>query len=219
MAFDLMDEQVRMLEFFSERLTRSLPESAQSAANEVLDKLDDKFGPFLVTHPIWHPLNKLTDSSSSLISYKEFNIEEAVKLSNAIIYLVRSNPEKLVSHVCSFPQMSCARIHARVLTTKLGNVDVTPVLVTCEWKISATFSNRVYRSSIIAPLLINEVMSGRYDSETFASAHWDRNHFAELILGLPCGKISSVIIDKPEGRALKRLWEAMIGTGMLGRDN
>lgn len=219
MAFDVMEEQTRMFEMFSERLTRSLPENAKSAAEEVLDKLDSKFGPFLVAHPIWHPLHKLSASGSSFISREEFNIKDDFKLSNAIIYLVRSNPEKLVSHVCGLPQMRCARIHAKALTTKLGYVDVTPVLVTCEWKISATFGDRLYRSSIIAPLLINQVMSERYPSETFASAHWDRNRFAELILGFPCGKTSSVIIDKPEGRALKRLWEALLATGMFGHDD
>lgn len=117
----------------------------------------------------------------------------------------------MLDSVDALPYHPAARITAERLDAKLYNPDTTPILVVCEWT-QPLNSDGTTPLRVAMPLLLEKELPCVWGAEVAETWESMRSYF----LGRPYGSRSSLFINQETGQALKKVWEALIHTGMFG---
>ena len=94
---------------------------------------------------------------------------------------------------------------------QLYNPNATPVLVRCNWNNSLDEDGMI-PLSIAMPLLLEKEVPCWQWAQVAETWETMRPYF----LGRPHGSRSSLFVNQETGQAMKRVWNALIGTGMFG---
>ena len=196
------------------RLQGLSEEERKRSKERLIDVLDD-CGPVVDAYPTWHPLVAYHDprqpetTPNARCGYS--GLDHTRFFAHGFISCPYDDGQSILDSVANLPRHPLADITAERLDVKLYHPHATPILVRCAWNRQMEPGGTVPLSIAMALLLEKEVPCWRWSevAETWESM---RPYF----LGRPHGSRSSLFVTQETGQAIKKIWEAIIYTGMFG---
>ena len=192
--------------------------SAQERAlsKEALLDIVDQLGPVVNAYPSWHPLVRHHDDRHPVTrpgrecGYK--GLDHTQFFVHGFVTCPYGDGQEVLDSVKELAfKHAAATITAQRLDVKFYSESATPILVKCEWTKTLPMNKQIPPSIAIPLLLEKEVPCWEWSqvAETWESM---RPYF----LGTPRGARSSLFVSQETGQAIKKVWEALIYTGMFG---
>lgn len=196
--------------------TRSLDESQRKRAIEELSEVVFEYGPVVESYPTWHPLVYNHDSCSDPITHPGMScgyrgLDHTRYFANAFITCPYGDGQEVIDSVNELPSHPLATFSAERIDFQLYHPDATPVLVKCHWKTPLERDGTI-RLSIAIPLLLEQEVPCWRNAQVAETWESMRPYF----LGRPCGARSSLFVNQETGQGIKKVWNAIIYTGMYG---
>lgn len=194
---------------------RDVDESQRARSKEALEDIVYKYGPVIDSYPSWHPLVSNHDSRDPVTSpsrecgYK--GLDHTIYLSNAFITCPYRDGQEVIDSVAALPPHPVATITAEKLDVQLYQPNANPILVKCDWDKPLPMDGMIPLSLAMPLILEKEVPCWRWSevAETWESMR-------PSLLGTPYGSRSSLFVNQETGQAIKKIWNALIYTGMFG---
>ncbi len=216
MAFRADESAQRGKEWALSRLIpRKADEFTKEKSKEVIEDIIYEYGNVIDSYPTWHPLvsnhnaMKVVTHPSTECGYKA--LDHTVCFVNAFITCPYGDGQDVIDSVHALPVNKAAAITCEKLDAKLYHPDATPILVKCQWFESLELDNMIPLKLAMPLLLEHEIPV------------WDKAAVAETwesmrpyFLGRPHGSRSSLFVSQETGQAMKKVWNAIIYTGMYG---
>ncbi len=189
--------------------------SQREKADRALEDLIDTHGPVVRTYPTWHPLVPQRDPQFPVTFPSERcgydGLDHTVLFAHAFISCPYGDGATIIKSVEAMDSHPCARITAERLDVPFYNTSTTPILVRCDW--SDTFAERhMVPKRLAVPLMIEQEMRMWHRAELGERWETMRPYF----LGDPHGARSSLFVTQDTAIAMKRVYIAMVGSGMFG---
>lgn len=197
---------------------RSADEAERARSKEALLDILDQLGPVVDAYPSWHPLvcnyegQVPTTTPSEACGYK--GLDHTRYFAHGFItcpYAASGKAEKVIESVKALPFHAAARITAEKLDVQLYHPDAAPVLVKCEWRKSLDPDGMIPLAIAMPLILQKEVPCWEW---TEVAETWES--MRPYFLGRPHGSRSSLFVSQDTGQAIKKIWNALIFTGMFG---
>ena len=197
---------------------RCAGEAERVRSKEALQDIVDELGPVVDTYPTWHPLvcnhnsQQPTTMPGDQCGYK--GLDHTTLFAQGFIscpYTESGKAEKIIESVNALPRHPVARITAEKLDVMPYHPDTPPVLVKCEWH-KPLDADGMIPLSIAMPFILEQVFQCRRWSAVAETWETMRPYF----LGSPHGSRSSLFVSQETGQAIKKIWNALIYTGMFG---
>jgi len=214
------DEAARVA--FEEALRYLIPrdlgvsQAERAQLKEKLLDLCDELGPVVQAYPSWHPLvRNYTDDRSPTTTPNERcgyrGLDHTVYFANGFITCPYRLPEDVIESVQELPWHSVADITAERLDLNFYSVNAMPVVVRCKWN-KRMGNDGLIPLAIALPLLLEKELPCWTHSEVAETWESMRPYF----LGSPFGSRSSLFVSQETGQTIKKIWNALIYTGMYG---
>lgn len=197
---------------------RDADEAERARSKKALQDILDELGPVVDGYPSWHPLVCNHDNHLSITipseqcGYK--GLDHTRFFRNGFItcpYTTSRGAEEVIKSVSALPHHHVASITAERLDVQLYDPNTTPVLVKCKWH-TPFEANGMIPLSIAMPLILEkEVPCWRWAQ---VAETWET--MRPSLLGSPHGSRSSLFVSQETGQAIKKIWNALISTGMFG---
>ncbi|MBF0613011.1 MAG: hypothetical protein G8345_18190 [Magnetococcales bacterium] len=190
-------------------------ESQRKRSKNALLDIVDSLGPVINSYPTWHPLvcnhdNKEPETTPSKQCGYE-GLDHTRYFVHGFITCPYGDGQKVIDSVNALPYHPAATITAEKLDVQLYNPQATPILVKCDWNKPFPM-DRMIPLSIAMPLLLEMEIPKWRRSQVAETWETMRYYF----LGSPHGSRSSLFVSQETGQAIKKIWEALIHTGMFG---
>lgn len=199
-----------------------------------LEDLTDRLGPVVDSYPSWHPLvcnhtapedrygngfplDPITHPGREC-GYRE--LDHTVYFANGFLSCPyhRDNGQEVIDSVNGFWQSEAtkryghvAHIEAERIEKPFYNAGTDPILVVCNWQ-KPMPNDRTIPKNIAIGLMLEEEVPGWRESQRGET--WET--MRPYLLGQPCGKRSSLFVDQETGQMMKKVYEALIYSGMYG---
>ena len=121
------------------------------------------------------------------------------------------NGEKVIESAHGLPHHPRAEITAEVLDVPFYNTGTQPVLVRCEWSSPLEAGNMIPKSLAVPLMLEQELPVWRWSSR---AENWET--MRPYLLGAPHGSRSSLFVSQETALAMKKVYMAMVESGMFG---
>ena len=194
---------------------REVDDAERARSRDELVRILHECGPVVDAYPSWHPLvrnhnhrNPVTLPSEQC-GYK--GLDHTKYFANGFITCPYGDGQAVLDSVLALKAHPVARITAKKLDVCLYNADATPILVTCEWE-KGILDDGMIPLSIAMPLLLEKELPCWEWAQIAESWEDMRPYF----LGRPHGSRSSLFVNQETGQSMKKVWEALIQTGMFG---
>ena len=184
-------------------------------ADDALQDLIDAHGPVVRGYPTWHPLvpqdnpqMPVTDPSDRC-GYQ--GLDHTIYFAHAFVSCPYGDGSKIIESVEAMEPHPCATITAERLDVPFYNSGTTPILVRCDWH--EVFPERhMVPKKLAVPLMIQQEMRMWHRAEV--GERWDT--MRPYLLGDPHGSRSSLFVNQETAMAMKRVYTAMVESGMFG---
>lgn len=185
--------------------------------NKVLEIIDE-YGPVIDSYPCWHPLVSSHDrhnpvtTPGEICGYKE--LDHTVYMAKGFITCPYNDGQKVIDAVEDLPFYlldHVAIIEAERLDVQLYHSMTTPILVSCQWNRRLSMDGMIPKSLAVPLILEREIPCW-----TWADCAETWETMRPFFLGCPHGKRSSLFISQETGQVIKKIWNALINTGMFG---
>ncbi|MDX2220477.1 MAG: hypothetical protein SF172_15780 [Burkholderiales bacterium] len=194
---------------------RQADEAQRERSKEVLQDLVDELGPVVDRYPTWHPLVCHHDSRLAVSTpgeqcgYK--GLDHTKYFVHGFITCPYGDGQDVIDSVKALPPSGAAYVSANRLDVQFYDSGTTPILVKCEWNETLPMDKMIPLSIALPLLLEKEVPCWKWAQ---VAETWDtmRTYF----LGGPHGARSSLFVNQETGQAMKKVWEALIYSGMFG---
>ena len=191
------------------------PEQREKSLIE-LRRITKELGPSVVSYPTWHPLVNTETYRTWEITHPRSEcgyagLDHTMYFVNGFITCPYGSPDAVIASVKKLAPRGGVTIRAEMLSFPLYAPNAYPVLVTCDWR-QELEADATIPITLALPLLLNYELQ---NVENWQVAETWKT-MAPYFLGKPCGAASSQFINLKNGRAMKRVWEALIGTGIYG---
>lgn len=189
-------------------------EAARS--REKLAEIIDELGPVIDEYPSWHPLVSNHEPSDRLWARRPSDrcgyagLDHNVYLANGFITCPYREPQKVIEAVNQLPRHQAALISAEQLDVQFYQPNAQPVLVRCDWGID--LEKGMIPLAVAMPLFLEKEVPTWRSSQVADT--WET--MRPYILGSPYGRRSSLFVGQETGQAMKKVWEALINSGMFG---
>lgn len=185
------------------------------AIDDVVDTY--RLGKAVDLYPSWHPLVCNHNSRYPLVvpsaacGYK--SLDHTRLFANGFITSPygQRNVEAVIESVEALPLHPCASITAEVLGVPLYHPNATTILVKCEWNEPLLWDGTV-PLAIVMPLILEQELPAWRWGEVAETWETMRGYF----LGYPNVKETSPFVNREASKAIKKIWNALINTGMYG---
>lgn len=187
----------------------------RSQSREAFWEIVREIGPAVDAYPTWHPLVSHNGSENTVTlpgngrGYK--GLDHTRYFVNGFITCPYGDGQEVIEAVNALPENPAARITATKLTVKFYHPKTTPILVRCEWYKPLQHDGLIPLSTAMPLLLAQELPCW-----TRAQVAETWNTMRPYFLGAPHGSRSSLFVSQETGQAMKKVWEAIIYTGMFG---
>lgn len=197
-----------------------VPRDADTAqrgrSQRVVMDMIDQCGPVIERYPSWHPLLIANEdpqvpavAPGPQCGYS--GLDHTVFFRNGFVTCPYHGEEQVIESVERLPFSNVATFSAERIDEQLYAPNARPVLVRCEWNEPLPADGMIPKSLAIPLLLEQEIPCW----------HWSK--YAETwetmqpyFLGTPHGSRSSLFVNQETGQVLKKIWNALIHTGMFG---
>lgn len=192
-----------------------IDQAQRAAIKDFLLDTVDEYGPVVDAYPSWHPLVGNHEARSSATTpgaqtgYK--GLDHTCYFANAFITCPYGDGQVVLDSVKALRHHPAAHISAEKLDVKLYNVSATPILVKCDWSRPLQADGMIPLSIAMALILAKEVPC--WESAEVAET-WES--MRPYFLGKPHGARSSLFVSQETGTSIKKVWDAVIHTGMFG---
>ena len=189
-------------------------EAERRQAKEMLQELTYELGPVVDAYPSWHPLVSNNRSRfpvtrpSHDCGYE--GLDHTKFFAHGFITCPYNDGQAVIDSVNKLPQTGIAHISAERLDVKFYNPGTTAILVRCEW--DNPLPEKMIPISLAMPLLLERELKFWREAEVGETWESMRGYF----LGKPHGSRSSLFVSQDTGQKMKKIWEALIYTGMYG---
>lgn len=190
-------------------------EAERQRSKEALLDIVDELGPVIHRYPSWHPLVRNHNCHNpQTIPNKDClyaGLENTRYFAHGFITCPYGDGKSVLDSVKALPHHRVASISAEPLDVLFCNPSVTPILVRCDWDIDLKEDKTIPLSAAVPLLLETE----------FACLPWAEygepwKKMLPYFLGAPHGSRSSLFINQQTGQGMKKVWEALIRTGIFG---
>jgi len=195
--------------------SRDADEYQRARSKEVLQDIADELGPVVDTYPSWHPLvcnhndRHPVTTPGQQCGYK--GLDHTSYFSNGFITCPYGDGQNVLDSVAKLPDHHAAGITAERLDVKLYNTQAQPILVKCNWK-KPLLPDGTIPASIAVPLILEQELPMWRWAEVAET--WETMRY--YLLGNPHGSRSSLFVNQETGQTIKKIWNALIYTGMYG---
>ena len=195
--------------------TQGLDPAQRELADKKLLDLIDEHGPVVQGYPTWHPLVPQFDTHSPVTypgtrcGYK--GLDHTVCFAHAFVTCPYNDGEAVIKSVETMEEHSCATFIAERLDVQLYNSGTTAILVSCKWHENFTERHMIPKR-LAVPLMIREEM--RLWLGARVGEQWET--MCPYLLGAPHGARSSLFVTQDTAIAMKRVYMAMVESGMFG---
>jgi hypothetical protein len=213
------DEAARagLEEVMSYLVPRSRDISASQKANskDALIDILDELGPVVDGYPTWHPLVCNHNSRDTVTIPSDrcgYNgLDHTRYFAKGFITCPYGDGQAVLDSVSALPSHLVADITAEKLDLSLYNNGTTPILVKCNWEKPMHIDGTIPQSLAMPLILEKEVPCWTWSQ---VAETWET--MRPYLLGTPCGSRSSLFINQETGQAIRKIWDALIHTGMFG---
>lgn len=187
----------------------------RESAETALQDLIDKHGPVVRAYPTWHPLVPQFNPSQP-VTYPSTHcgyqgLDHTVFFAHAFVSCPYGNGDEIIKSVEAMKGHSCATITAERLDVPFYNSATTKILVRCNWHEPFREQHMVPKR-LAVPLMIQEEM--RMWPRAQLGERWET--MCPYLLGDPHGARSSLFVTQETAMAMKRIYVAMVESGMFG---
>jgi hypothetical protein len=194
---------------------RDADEAERTRSREALYDIIDELGAVVDSYPTWHPLvtnhesRHPTTTPSKSCGYR--GLDHTRYFVNGFITCPYGDGQAVLDSVAALPSQGIAHVTAERLNVKLYSPQATSILVKCEWDKPLDVGGMIPLSIAMPLILEKEVPCWRWAEvgETWESMR-------PYLLGRPHGSRSSLFVSQETGQAIKKIWNALIYTGMFG---
>lgn len=194
---------------------RDADEVQRARSKEAIRDIVDQLGPVVDAYPSWHPLVRNHDirypatTPGEECGYK--GLDHTKFFVNGFITCPYGDGQAVLDSVNMLPSHPLATITAERLDVQLYSSEATPILVKCDWKKHLDRDGTIPLYMAMPLILEREIPCWEWSqvAETWESM---RPYF----LGRPHGSRSSLFLSQETGQAIKKVWNALICTGMFG---
>jgi|SRR5450830_485994 len=194
---------------------RDATESVRAESREALREIAERLGPVIDTYPTWHPLVRNQSERDTVVIPDNrcgyHGLDHTRYFANGFITCPYGDGQEVLDSVAKMPYHHAATITATRLNVKFYNINATPILVECEWHKSIPPDGMI-PASVVVPLILEKEVPCSQWSEVAETWESMRPYF----LGKPHGSRSSLFVTQETGQTIKKVWEALIHTGMFG---
>ena len=194
---------------------RDADEAQRARSREALWDIIDELGPVVDSYPTWHPLVCNHDSRHPTTTPSEqcgyTGLDHTRFFAKGFITCPYGDGQDVLDSVAALPYHPIATISAEKLDVQLYNPNAIPILVKCNWEKSLGMDGMI-PLSIAMPLLLDKEIPCWQWAEVAETWESMRPYF----LGRPHGSRSSLFVNQETGQAIKKIWNALIYTGMFG---
>lgn len=185
-------------------------------SKHALEDLVEELGPVVRAYPSWHPLVCHHDDRhpvtvpSPRCGYE--GLDHTRFFAHGFVTCPYDDGQRVFDSVERLQHKHrAATLTAERLDVKLYSASASPILVKCEWHEPLPTDKLIPLKLAMPLLLAKQVPCWEWAqvAETWESM---RPHF----LGTPHGARSSLFVSQETGQAMKKIWEALIYTGMFG---
>ena len=204
---------------FQELCNYLIPKTADPEEREktrwFLEDLRDQYGPAVEAYPAWHPIVANHDDRHPIrtpgreCGYR--GLDHTMYFAHAFITCPYGDGTDIMDSVAALPRHSIAKVEAKKLDVSLYNSNATPILVSCEWDRPLELDKTV-PLKIALPLILEKELARWTTSEVGETWETMRPYF----MGSPHGSRSSLFVDQQTGQYIKKVWNALIYSGMYG---
>lgn len=183
-------------------------------AKDALRDIVEELGPVVDAYPSWHPLVSNYEGREAVTrpgrgcGYE--GLDHTKYFAHGFITCPYNNGQAVIDSVRALPRSNAAFITAERLDVKFYHPDTTAILVRCQWHKDLT--DHMIPISLAMPLLLEKELPHWHTSEVGETWETMRGYF----LGKPYGSRSSLFVNQDTGQKMKKIWEAVINTGMFG---
>lgn len=194
---------------------RHASEAVRQRAEDILHDAVQRLGPVVEWYPSWHPLVSGHDgrdpirTPSEQCGYK--GLDHTVYFAHGFITCPYGRHETVVRSVEELKPHTCASISAELIDVELYAQGTRPVLVRCDWSRPLDVGHMIPKMLAVPLMLEQELPMWRW-SEVGETWETMRPYF----LGEPHGSRSSLFVSQETAMAMKRVWVAVIESGMFG---
>lgn len=184
---------------------------SENAVNEIIDR----YGPVVESYPTWHPLVANHDSRNPVTTPRPESgyegLDHTVFLRNGFITCPYHGEQNVIDSVKGLPDHPAAVVTAQRIDELLYHENAKPVFVRCDWDKPLETDGTIPKSLVVPLVLEQELPCWRWAQ---LAETWDT--MKPYFLGTPHGSRSSLFVNQESGQALKKIWNALIYTGMFG---
>lgn len=201
--------------FIPRRKDRDISYVEKTRSNLALLAVLNECGPVVDAYPSWHPLVSNHDSRnpetgpSEACGYR--GLDHTRYFANGFITCPYGDGQEVLDSVAALRNHHpIASITAERLDVQLYSPDATPILVKCTW--GRPLQDGMIPLAVAMPLILEKEVPCWEWSEVAET--WDT--MRPYLIGRPHGAKSSLFVSQETGHAIKKIWEALIHTGMFG---
>jgi len=181
-----------------------------------LREITSFLGPVVSGYPSWHPLVEGRDFMYFPFTVPRVDcgyegLDHTIFFVNGFITCPYGSPDKVLESVKRREEEGDFFIAAQVLDFPLYSMNAFPILVTCDLGVDLENDGTIPLPLAISLLLKKELPCS--ENSTVAET-WKT--MKPYFLGTPHGAISSHFVNMRNGRAMKKLWDCLIKTGIYG---
>jgi hypothetical protein len=190
------------------------PSDRARSENALLDIVEE-CGPAVEGYPTWHPLVRNHDEQhpqtypSDRCLYK--GLDHTRYLAHGFITCPYGDGSNIIESVNRIPHHPAATITAEKLDIKFYNDSVTVILVRCNWSELLEIGSLVPKKLAVPLMLEQELPCWRWSQR---GETWET--MRPYLLGEPHGNRSSLFVSQDTALALKKMYRAMVESGMFG---
>ena len=196
-------------------LSPGVDANQREMADEALHDLIDAHGPVVRGYPTWHPLVAQDDPQMPVTDPSDrcgyVGLDHTIFFAHGFVSCPYGDGSKIIESVEAMEPHPCATITAEQLDVHFYNSRTTPILVRCDWH-EAFPERHMVPKTLAVPLMTQQLMRMWHRAEV--GERWDT--MRPYLLGDPHGSRSSLFVTQETAMAMKRVYTAMVESGMFG---
>jgi hypothetical protein len=196
-------------------IPRQFSPADRARGETVLLDIIDQCGPVVDGYPTWHPLvvNHKDECPETGVNercgYK--GLDHTIYFEHGFVTCPYHDGGRVIDSVSELPYNNVADITAEKLECQFYNDGVTPILVRCVWRQPLDIGLLIPKRLAVPLMLEKEVPCWRWASR---AETWET--MRPYLLGAPHGNRSSLFVSQETALAMKRVYMAMVESGMFG---
>lgn len=194
---------------------RDLSAGDRKLAERALEDVVERCGPVVDAYPTWHPL-MAGSRADDQVTYPSdrcgfHGLDHTRYFVHGFITCPYGDGEKVIRSASNIAGPKGIHLIAEPIDAPLYGKGTTPILVKCEW-MEELEPNLTIPKSLAVPLMLEkEVPAWRWSQ---VGETW--NTMRPYLLGSPHGARSSLFVTQDTALAMKKIYEAIVETGMYG---